>query len=133
MISTKDIVWLAGLLEGEGCFSLDGNGAKSRGYGKLVIVLQMTDRDVVARAAKILGGPVAGPYRPKVSRKEVWTTRVWCRRAASWMMTLHPLMGERRQARIQELLTHWRSRPARLTREDYARRDDQFIPTPQTA
>lgn len=50
MIPTKDIYWLAGLLEGEGCFHLD----RIRGTPVPTIRVKMTDRDVVQKVAAVL-------------------------------------------------------------------------------
>lgn len=44
MIESKDLYWLSGLLEGEGCF-------RAQEHGQPIIVLAMSDEDVVARAA----------------------------------------------------------------------------------
>lgn len=49
----EDVVWLAGLMEGEGCFTMGWN----RKSGKMQprIQLQMTDLDVVQRASRAPG------------------------------------------------------------------------------
>jgi hypothetical protein len=95
--SVRDIAWLAGLLEGEGCFSKRGNC--------ITIQLYMADRDVVERAARLLGALSVG-VRDYTNSK--WKTCYYCTvsgpPAAAWMMTLYGLMGTRRQARIRELL-----------------------------
>lgn len=95
--------WLAGLLEGEGCFSIN------KSYGGYVfpcIQLGMTDEDVVIRAGKLLGGN--GKVREYRSRypgaKLVYKYRVAGKRAAELMKVLLPRMGDRRQVRIQEVL-----------------------------
>lgn len=109
MPTTKEIAWLAGLLEGEGCFVKHPCGNSIR------IHLGMTDRDVVERAAKIWGKSVRGPYQPngplsKQGRlyKPMYTTAAGGWVAAAWMMMLYGFMGERRKARIREMLTVWR-------------------------
>ena len=48
MIRNVDIAWLAELLEGEGSFVMSERS--------IAIVVKMTDRDVVERAAALLGG-----------------------------------------------------------------------------
>lgn len=99
MTKTRDIYWLAGLLEGEGCFS------STKGYPSIMV--KMVDRDVVERAHKILrpvefridGNEVKGygPYDDV--RQRQYVAKIVGRRAVGWMMTLYPLMGRRRQAR----------------------------------
>ena len=98
-VSTADIHWLAGLIEGEGSFMF--------GKGSTSIMIQMTDRDVLVRAAKILGCKVRdGHYRPKgkSTYKTVFACGVFGMRAFGWMMTLYSLMGERRQAKIRSII-----------------------------
>lgn len=102
MIATIDIAWLAGLLEGEGSFTWSYTPQ---------IQLQMTDRDIVERAAKLLGVGLRNPWMRKDGYQTVWSCVPCGSTAISWMMTLFPLMGERRQAKIRELLTRWNKAP----------------------
>ena len=103
-LSTLDIAWIAGLLEGEGCFT---NSSQSPHRPK--IQLCMTDSDVVVRAAKLLKcHKVTEQKNLTKKNKKIYRATLYGRRAASWMMTLYPLMGERRQKRIEELLTLWK-------------------------
>lgn len=104
----KDICWLAGWLEGEGCFSL----AKQSNRGGATIPLigaNSTDKDTTKHAAKIMGTKVYGPY--KRSTKPVYTIHVSGRLAVEWMLTLYCLMGNRRQARIKEVISAWKQDP----------------------
>lgn len=97
--STKDIAWLGGLLEGEASFQFKNGCPK--------IALQMTDRDVVARAADILGVPIGASSRKpkgKDTYKPVWHLGVHGKRALGWMMTLYQFLGERRQAKVREII-----------------------------
>ena len=58
MLTLKEIAWLAGLLEGEGSF-----GAYVKGSQSPCIQFSMCDKDVLERAANMLGGPVKDhPY-----------------------------------------------------------------------
>lgn len=110
MIAVADLHWLAGLLEGEGYFGDHAGGKAGRRY--IRISLKMTDKDVVERAAALLGTKVhryswSADRNPKHS--VAWVTQVGQQdRAAGWMMTLYPLMGARRRARIEGLLNAWR-------------------------
>lgn len=91
-----DTIWLAGLLEGEGCFDLH----KGR-YPR--IRLGMTDRDVVGRAAVLMGSRVRSTLRP-APFKSTWHTEVSGNRAALLMRSLLPHMGTRRSQRIADVL-----------------------------
>lgn len=106
-----DIAWLAGLLEGEGCFRVSRSDPRP-GRGPVIgVVLKMTDRDVVERAARLMGGPLRGPVAPRgpLARKPGWEVSIHGAPAAAWMMTLYPLMGARRQSAIRRALQDWRA------------------------
>ena len=103
-----DLCWLAGILEGEGCFQLKTYPGNKR-LGP-AITLGMTDRDVVARAGRLLGGQQRAPRmyypaNPKHKPKYIW--RVSGGRAVGILWALLPLMGERRAAKIRSLLAEW--------------------------
>jgi hypothetical protein len=103
MRTSLDIAWLGGLLEGEGSFI---NGISPE------IAMQMTDRDTVVKAAVLLGVPIGkAPRKPKgkESYKLVWHVRVHGARAIGWMMTLYQFLGERRRAKVREILATWRA------------------------
>jgi len=67
MLETKDLYWLAGLLEGEGSFGATKDGAYPN------VCLKMNDKDVVFKAHKLLrpaiyrknGNDIAGPIYDK--------------------------------------------------------------------
>lgn len=99
-MTRDDLVWLAGLLEGEGTFDLH-RGRYPR------IRLGMTDRDVVGRAATLLGSRVRVSLRA-APMTATWHTEVSGTRAAALMELLLPLMGARRSSRIATILGHYR-------------------------
>ena len=107
-----DIAWLAGILEGEGCFKIQTSG----GYkGSICIATQMSDEDTVKKIATIMQGTLWGPHGPYgVSKLQTYQTAVFGSKAAAWMMTVFPFMGVRRQTKIKELLTMWREQPLRI-------------------
>ena len=97
---TADLTYMAGLLEGEGCFSIN--------RGCPAVILGMTDMDIVDRAAKTFGSTLRGPQRRSSSKKDVWITSIHGSKAVSWMLTLYSLLGSRRRGRIREVLSIWR-------------------------
>jgi hypothetical protein len=109
-VSPEDRVWLAGLLEGEGTFDLH-RGRYPR------IRVGMKDRDVVGRAATLLGARVRLTLRP-APFAAMWHAEVSGTRAAEIMATLLPHMGARRSAKIAEILGHseWSGATPRITR-----------------
>lgn len=100
-MNSKALTWLAGLLEGEGCFTVGYQNG--RRYSYPVIQLSMVDRDVIDRAAALMGNP-AVCSRVLKSGKTNYQIRVTGTKARELMTELKPLMGARRQARIQEVL-----------------------------
>jgi predicted aconitase len=96
----KELFWLAGILEGEGCFS-----NRSDRYCSPNIQLVMTDMDVVIRAAKAMGShKVIEIGKPTVSGKRLYRTNVYGSTALDLMKALFPIMGQRRSVKIAEIL-----------------------------
>lgn len=91
-----DLLWLAGILEGEGTFDLH-RGRYPR------VRLGMTDRDVVGRAASVMDATIrlslrAAPAKPS------WHAELSGPRAEELMADVLPHMGARRSQRIAEVL-----------------------------
>lgn len=107
MLTQRDLGWIAGIVEGEGCLGLHGNGA---GTWRPHLTIGMTDRDTVERLRDLIapGRAIETQRRPEPI-KPLYRVRVLGRRAAAWMMTLYPLLGERRQVRARVVLDHWRT------------------------
>jgi hypothetical protein len=106
MRDMKDIAWLAGLLEGEGCFRTHKNCPG--------LTVNMTDEDVIARAAKVLGYPKPTvPYIQRPGRKPIWCLSLHGKHAIAWMMTLYTFMGTRRRAKIREIIVAWTAHKGR--------------------
>lgn len=108
--------WLAGLLEGEGSF-MKGTPSQPR---MPVISLQMTDEDVVAKAANLLGTRYY-LVRPKRNyHKTVFLAKLRGKRAVGIMMKIRPLMGQRRQQQIDKAVACYKPQEGRLTDEQVA-------------
>ena len=108
--SPKNIGWFAGLVEGEG--SIGWHGGKQHGESATVTVA-MTDPDVLDKARKLTGGALYGPYFPP-SRGDnipIYRLHLLGKRAIGWMLTIYLLMGSRRQAQIQSVVSEWRTKP----------------------
>ena len=110
--SLPDLYWLAGLFEGEGSIVYE----RQKDWKGCAVKLQltMTDEDVMRRAGAIMDVPVYGPYQPPVLKKDgtprkmAWNISIGGSHGAAWGMTLYVLLGQRRQARLREILTAWR-------------------------
>lgn len=99
-----ELMWLSGLLEGEGYFGLTGARGTDKRYP--VISVSMTDKDVIERAAAALGTPVNGPYQPSTrpNARPYWTAKVTGRKAWHLLLELRPHMGLRRRTKIQNVM-----------------------------
>lgn len=104
MRDLKWIYWLAGLIEGEGTFTTY--------RGNMAFKIAMTDEDTLQDARDIINlGRVTGPYVYKNNLPLWhWTIARECD-VAALMMTIYPIMGERRREKIEELLLAWRAKP----------------------
>lgn len=95
-----DLMWLAGLLEGEGSFL---KGPPSQPH-RPRISLQMTDKDVVEKAASLM--KVGHKVRPNDRRNPKWKPIYQAvlsgKRAVHLMKSLKPYMGTRRRQQIDE-------------------------------
>lgn len=98
-------VWLAGLLEGEGCFIADTHGTNRRPH--LIVALQMCDLDVVERAATLMNGNVtrSGRKIPRPNESQSYRVKVGGAKAEKVMRAVRPFMGLRRSAKIDSLLS----------------------------
>ncbi len=115
MITPRQIEWMAGFLEGEGTFNKTTPSSQSMGFGSIRVAVSSTDKDVVLKLANLLGFGSLHVFEPYKSvsgyanRLKQYRWECSGVNAAGLMMTLLPLMGERRTARIKELLAFWRS------------------------
>lgn len=111
-ISVREISWVAGLLEGEGCFASGPTNHNPR------IQLVMTDLDVVINAAKILGcHKVIRNKQDTRTNKPLYRTNLYGGRAISWMMTLWSLMGKRRKKKIEDCISIWKNKKKKPYKE----------------
>ena len=110
-MSDAEVAWIAGVLEGEGCWTRCGT------HGGWRVAVRMTDEDVIRRLQVITG---IGTITVESSKKGYKTAWCWCVAARvhrEWLtVQVWPWMGERRRSRILELwpevqavLTQWQS------------------------
>ncbi len=92
------IEWLAGLLEGEGCFGIYD--------GRPEVQLRMTDLDVIEKASAYFpGNKIRHETYPKnPTWKDSYRIRTRGKKAIDLMRLLLPYMGNRRSSKILEIL-----------------------------
>ena len=103
-----DRAWIAGLLEGEGSF-IASRGARS---SYPVIKVEMCDREVIERAARLLDTRVWAVPPGTEGWRPTYVAQIAGHRAAEWMRALRPSMGLRRTAAIDAALSFYH--PIRL-------------------
>lgn len=107
----ENLAWLAGLIEGEGCWYWR-KPSPNGGRGGLGLSVEMNDLDVLQTAHRIAG------VGPAPRHKKVRTTRYGQSDSHQWqvqstaevvalMFALFPWMHERRRATIRQLLDRW--------------------------
>jgi hypothetical protein len=99
----KNIYWIAGILEGEGCFNY---------YNAPRIFLKMTDKDTVERARNITGADAVVREQDRIGLKRSYILAINSHYAVGWMMTLYSIMSARRKEQIKQVLSEWRNAKA---------------------
>jgi hypothetical protein len=127
-ITTLDLHWLAGLMEGEGTF-IAGPPSSPRSPA---LVLSMTDRDVVDRAAALLDCTVSVIRAAREGWRDAYCIRVRGPRAVEWMGVLRPLMGHRRRAQIDRAVASYAPDPTRVLDDERAAGALQRLATGET-
>jgi hypothetical protein len=108
----EELCWLAGWLEGEGCFCFKDSPRGAR----ILVQVFSTDLDVLERAAtlmmstNILTIPPRACVGTQWKSRGGWRTEVQGQKAADLMRLLLPLMGRRRSAAISAALNGWDNR-----------------------
>lgn len=108
-MNVVEIAWAAGLFEGEG--SVYPYRSRKAHYPR--VDLASTDEDVVRRFARVVdsGSSVYGPIQSKryPKGKPFWRWQATGTRAVRVMALLAPYLGERRSARLTEVLAQCES------------------------
>jgi hypothetical protein len=107
----SDILWLAGYLEGEGCFRIGASGNRPNAIGTPSVKVA-TDLDVAERVANLIGARV-GVYILRPPRKQAYRAECFGAKAIAVMEAILPYMGERRSAKICEVIAIANGRPCR--------------------
>lgn len=98
------MMWLAGLVEGEGCFTMIKR-ARADGVTQYVrFIIVMTDKDVMERVSRLLGQKIHAVSGEKEHHKTKYQLDLTGQRAVDFAAAMRPLMGKRRQTKIDELL-----------------------------
>lgn len=103
-----EIAWVAGIIEGEGCISINNGRRDYDAYPLLRVA--MTDEDVIRRLHRVTGvGHIQTSERADTAtgkkRKRSWTWSVGARNEVKEiLLAIRPWMSERRSGKISEAL-----------------------------
>jgi hypothetical protein len=98
-----DNAWLAGILEGEGCFTCSFQNGSENPTPR--IQLTMTDEDVVCKVATLLNTKVTSTdWRTKGDKAIYRTSLARKNDLLNTLTSIYPFMGQRRKAKIDELI-----------------------------
>lgn len=100
-VTTLDIAWAAGFIEGEGSFYHNGNS--------LTIRAAQVQKEPLERLRQMFGGKI-GRYR-NGNHQPIHQWYVHGRRAAGIIMTLFVLLSPRRKGQAEQALNDWKARP----------------------
>ena len=108
-LSEIDIAWLAGLLEGEGSFSLDSRAKQryeeSTASPSPILRLSMTDKDVVYKVAKMLDKDSFEAGEKTKGNKTEYIVSSQSRPVLFYLLPrLLPYFGERRSIKVQKCI-----------------------------
>jgi hypothetical protein len=116
MSNSEETAWLAGLLEGEGSFFMISSRVGGKVYRYPCVAVAMTDRDVIERAASLMGTVVRFAQNTR-GNKPYWRAHRTGAPAVEIMQRIRSLMGKRRSGRIDGLIAEWDARePAAVRR-----------------
>ena len=99
-LNHDDLLWLAGLLEGEGCFTVMKVGRRRHPC----VRIDMTDEDVIARVSVLWKRKYTRVVPKRASRKDTFVCKVTGYCAVELMKDLLTNMGLRRSSRIRGII-----------------------------
>jgi hypothetical protein len=108
VLNDFELGWVAGLIEGEGSFTIKKSRRKNRFSCQPQLRVSMTDEDIIRKLAYLVPvGNVLKAGRKTKGGKDVWMWTLTNSQALiDLMIALRHLMGERRRQRIDFILAH---------------------------
>lgn len=94
-----DILWVAGFLEGEGCFGMNSPTARCA-----TISAAQVDKEPLARLRTFLGGSIRSKNGRGKNHSDHYVWQISGKRARGVMMTLYSLLSTRRKEAVRKAL-----------------------------
>ena len=108
-----EVAWLAGIWEGEGCWTYKKGRTRTYPNGRVYVekphlkmVMSMTDRDIMERVGVIMDGRKitysdGGPAHKAAGQKPCYIISLQGEAAHRWTEIMLPYLGERRTQKYQ--------------------------------
>ena len=110
-ITRDNILWFAGLFEGEGCLTACQH--KDKNIPTWNMVVNMTDEDVIKKIHQLFGGRLYFYESKNPKHKDKWTWKTGeLKKIYALVVAMIPFMGGRRRAKMEEFILDFASRPA---------------------
>ena len=100
-MTTNDLHWAAGFLDGEGCFGFTKYKDKARPthiYRRFFVAVTQRDKELMSKLKKLFGGSVFKTC------EGYWRWSIFGPRARGIMMTLFVLLSHRQRERVKKAL-----------------------------
>lgn len=120
-ISSIDLAWAAGFLEGEGSFKKCGN--------TICISAVQVEKYPIDKLIDIFGGGKKGYFRKEIKSNggEYFVWRVYGVSAAEIMILLFPILSPKRKNQILDCFSWWKDRPGSNNRGGYSKEQQDYI------
>ena len=105
MVTTRDLDWAAGFLEGEGSFRV----SRAQRSPFAIVSAGQVQKEPLEHLQRIFGGQIYFRPRHQSNRQDFWQWQKAGSHAVGIMMTLYGLMSPRRQEQIRTTLAVWRT------------------------
>lgn len=102
------IIWLAGLIEGEGCFTYTlQNGPR--------VSIKMVDEDTIIKISAIWKAPYHKINKQKSTWQDSYMISIYGSKAIQWMLSIYSLMSIRRKNKIRSIVQQWKNTKIKKT------------------
>jgi hypothetical protein len=113
----EDVVWAAGLFEGEGCLTWHRTCANSKRL-RFAASIGMNDKDVLDKFAAIFPmGKVRGPYKDGLGRRVAWQYQSAVAKDVYYIViALYQFLCSRRKQKIEQFIQLFSQHQRRINR-----------------
>ena len=122
MVTTEQIQWTAGFLEGEGSFFNVGSGRVP------VVTASQVQREPLERLETLFGGSIYFIKSKQPRASDSWRWQLAGQHAVGLIFTLYALMSPKRKEQMRKTIAIWKERPARPHRTGKCKHGHELTP-----